>query len=817
VPNVGTINNFSINKFKEHIMKRIIGFAAMILFIFCYVNGSAQNSSPLLGALEITDHFRTVTSGDWNSFATWESSSDGINWTAATSTPYDTSNTITIRTGHTVTVTETVNVDQVTVETGGSVIVNGTPVIFTIRDGPGAVDMLVNGLLKSQGVANASPGPHTVNAEGVLSFGNGGVFEHGQNAGAIPISVWGTGSTLKISGSTNTAPANRTQNFYNLVFDSPALTSNLNMGFTNHTISGDITIANTNTGRWQLCGPVVDSSATLNILGDVIHLGGNFATTGTGNGNTTIVINHYGDIIATAGNFSISRGSQGGTGTTNWYLHSGSITMSNVTTQNSNVTGARFVFLGSEQNLTLSDMSYGGGGLPIRVDDGAIVNLGTSVIQGNGGFTVSDFGGINTAQDSGFVQNLLTTGTISLSALGNYGYNGTNAQLVGTVIPFTVNGLMINNNAGVTLSGSHHVNGFVNIIAGDLHLAGFTLALGENALLTETPGNTVTGLTGTISAMGDLSTGVPNNIGGLGVMVTSDGNVTGMLVNRFHSAATGNGNAGIFRQYFIDYLIDKDIPELAVSVRFYYDESELNSIPEENLRVFHSTDFGNNWTGIGGTVNTTDNYVELTNFNDLFLNFTLADVNNPIPVELTSFSATTDGRSVKLEWITASEINNQGWHIERRSNESNDWNNVGFVNGTGNSTQYVSYSFVDGNLSFGVYSYRLKQIDFDGTSTYSNIIEVDLGNGPVEFALDQNYPNPFNPTTTINFEIPKSSFINISVYNTIGEKVATLANELFEAGRYSRTFDASEFSTGLYIYRLSSDDVVFTKKMLLVK
>ena len=797
-------------------MKRIIGFAVMILFIFCYVNGSAQNNSPLLGALEITDHFRTVTSGNWNSLTTWESSPDGINWVPATTTPYDTSNTITIRTGDTVTVTETVNVDQVTVETGGSVLVNGTPVIFTIKDGPGAVDMLVNGLLKSQGIANASPGPHTVNAEGVLSFGNGGVFEHGQNAGAVPISEWGPGSTLKISGSTNTAPANRTQNYYNLVFDSPALTSNLNMGFTNHTISGDITIANTNTGRWQLCGPVVDSSATLNILGDVIHTGGNFATTGTGNGNTTIIINHYGDIIASAGNFSISRGSQGGTGTTNWYLHNGSITMSNVTTQNSNVSGARFVFMGNEQNLTLSNMSYGGGGLPIRVDDGAIVNLGTSVIQGNGAFTVNDFGGINTAQDSGFVQNLLTTGTVTLSSLGNYGYNGSVAQVTDNLLPVNVNDLTIDNAAGVTLIGTVQVFGILNLLNGNLHLDGNNINIGPAGVLIETPGNTVTGLTGSISAMGDLSAGVPNNVGGLGVMVTSDGNVTGMMVIRSHSEATGNGNEGIFRQYFIDYLVDEDIPELAVSVRFYYDESELNSIPEANLRVFHSTDFGNNWVGIGGTVNTTDNYVELTNFNDLFLNFTLADVNNPIPVELTSFSATTDGRSVKLDWITASEINNLGWNIERKYSES-EWTSIGFISGHGTSTEIKNYSFTDEKVKNGKVYFRLKQLDYSGEYSYSNIVEVDVKILPVEFALEQNYPNPFNPLTTINFEVPKTSNINISVYSVIGEKVATIANEIFEVGRYSRTFDGSELSTGIYIYRLSADEVVFTKKMLMIK
>lgn len=801
-------------------MKIFICTATILLLIFSYADVKSQNS--LLSstiengdrsALAVTDYYRTIASGDWNSLATWESSPDGISWTAATSTPYDTANTITIRTGHTVTVTATVNVDQVTVESGASVLVNGTPVIFTIKDGPAAVDMLVNGLLKTQGVANASPGPHTVNSEGVLSFGNGGVFEHGQNSGAIPISVWGTGSTLKITGTTNTAPANRTQNYYNLVFDTPGLTPNLNMGFTNHTISGDITIINTNIGRWQLCGPVVDSSATLNILGDVIHQGGNFATTGTGNANTTIVVNHYGDIIATAGNFSISRGSQGGTGTTNWYLHNGSITMSNVTTQNSNVAGARFVFIGSDQNLTLSNMSYGGGGLPIRVDDGSIVNLGTSVIQGNGAFTVNDFGGINTASDSGFVQNLLTTGTISLSALGNYGYNGTSTQLAGILLPSAINGLQIDNAAGVTMTGNLQVNDFVNINSGDLNLAGNTLTLGADAILTETAGNTIKGTTGKITTTRTLNAPAGINIGGLGVVLTTASNLGVTTIERTHAAASGNGNIGILRVFNI---APTNNTGLNATLRFYYDDSELNGLAENTLVLFKSpTGVINTWNGVGGTVNTTNNYVELSGLSD-FSFWTLGSTNTPLPVELVSFSALTLEKGVILNWVTASEIQNQGWNVERKYSDS-EWTNIGFISGSGTSTEIKNYSFIDEKVKDGIVSYRLKQLDYSGEYSYSDIVEVDIKILPVEFALEQNYPNPFNPSTTINFEVPKASHINISVYNAIGEKVAIIANELFEAGRYSKTFDASNLSTGLYIYRLSSDDAVFTKKMILIK
>jgi hypothetical protein len=158
----------------------------------------------------------------------------------------------------------------------------------------------------------------------------------------------------KLQGTTNSAPANRNQDYHHLIFDTPDNLSNLNMGFNENVIGGDITIVNSGAGRWQLCGPTAGNSATLDIMGDVIHLNGNFASHGTGNANTTIIINHYGNITATNGNFSIARGSQAGTGTTDWFMYSGDISLSNLTTQNSNAAGARFVFAGSsEQNLVL--------------------------------------------------------------------------------------------------------------------------------------------------------------------------------------------------------------------------------------------------------------------------------------------------------------------------------------------------------------------------------------------------------------------------------------------------------------------------------
>jgi hypothetical protein len=189
------------------------------------------------------------------------------------------------------------------------------------------------------------------------------------------------------------------------------------------------------------------------------------------------------------------------------------------------------------------------------------------------------------------------------------------------------------------------------------------------------------------------------------------------------------------------------------------------------------------------------------------------------PVELTSFSASEKNGSVILNWITASETNNQGFEIERASltaTPSQEWEKMGFVPGFGTTTEPKNYSYSDNNLNAGIYTYRLKQIDFDGTQSYSKEVEVEI-TSPIEYALEQNYPNPFNPSTTIKYSLAEDGNIKLSVYNILGEVVITLVNNLQKAGRYEVTFDASNFASGVYMYRLEAHNYSSIKKMLLVK
>jgi hypothetical protein len=185
-----------------------------------------------------------------------------------------------------------------------------------------------------------------------------------------------------------------------------------------------------------------------------------------------------------------------------------------------------------------------------------------------------------------------------------------------------------------------------------------------------------------------------------------------------------------------------------------------------------------------------------------------------VPVELNSFTANVNGTDVTLKWSTATELNNNGFEVQKQS--AGEFVTIGFVKGKGTTSEVQNYSFTDSKLSVGKYAYRLKQVDFDGSFEYSNVVNVDL-TAPTVFALEQNYPNPFNPSTTITYSIPQNSFVTIKVYDIIGNEVATLVNQTQSAGKYDIRFDASNLGTGVYLYSIKTDNFTSTKKMILMK
>ena len=343
----------------------------------------------------------------------------------------------------------------------------------------------------------------TLTVSDTATIENGGVYNHAMNAGTIPTAMWKTGSTLMVTGVTGKAPSNGNQNFYNVVWNSPNQSSNLNMGWAGNTIGGDITVVNTGSSRWQMCAPSSGDTAIVTINGSLNVTGGQFTSNGTSNANTVIVINQMGNVNVTGGNFSVSRGSQGsGSGSTRWRLY-GDFVMSNATTQNSNSTNAWFVFAKQgTQKLTLGN----GNTLtafPIEVSKGTTLDLDTNVVAGSGIFMADSGAVVVTRHPGGLGGNLTNSGTITFDARTDFVYGGHVAQVTSTLLPDTLNNLTIDDSSGVTLTKTTRINGTLTLKAGVFdNTIGFTL--GPNGTVVFSGGSLLVPLTGVNDVASDL-------------------------------------------------------------------------------------------------------------------------------------------------------------------------------------------------------------------------------------------------------------------------------------------------------------------------
>ena len=381
--------------------------------------------------------------------------------------------------------------------------------------------------------------------------------------------------------------------------------------------------------------------------------------------------------------------------------------------------------------------------------------------------------------------------------------------------------LFVASGSGPTLGSNQTISGSL-FLEGDLNLSTYQINLGSTGTLYEGAGR-LYGTTGSIKATRNLSGITNENVAGLGAVITNASNMGSTEIMRGHSSRIEHGTGAVSRWYNI---LPGSSTGLNATLEFNYRTDELGGVDESKLVLFKSTDYGSTWSKIGGTVNVNENKVTLSGITSFSL-WTAADSDNPLPVELTSFTAKATGNTVTLNWETKTEIMNLGFEVERKTGNT-EWQKAGFVEGhhTSNSPKY--YSFTDQPNASGKILYRLKQIDSDGGFEYSSEVSVEMGL-PVEFALGQNYPNPFskgalsgNPETVIGYALPArgsaiAGEVNISVYNALGEKVATLVDGMQEAGNHEVSFKADNLPSGLYFYRMTSGKFTSTRKMMLLR
>ena len=185
-----------------------------------------------------------------------------------------------------------------------------------------------------------------------------------------------------------------------------------------------------------------------------------------------------------------------------------------------------------------------------------------------------------------------------------------------------------------------------------------------------------------------------------------------------------------------------------------------------------------------------------------------AFVDFSIPVELISFVANLQDKKVVLNWRTATETNNSHFEIERKF-KNQEWEKIGVAAGSGTITEFRNYFYEDdfSDLPYnGDVLYRLKQVDYNGTFEYSEIIAIDVKFIPTEITISQNYPNPFNPVTSIKYWLNVESTARISIYNSLGQELAEILNSLQSPGTYFVKWDGTRFASGIYYYSFEVKD-----------
>jgi hypothetical protein len=470
--------------------------------------------------------------------------------------------------------------------------------------------------------------------------------------------------------------------------------------------------------------------------------------------------------------------------------------------------------------------------------DGGIYNSSAKIVIESGAFVVVSGGNYQSDGNAGVTD----AGTLKLTGnLVNNNTSGNPVSTSGEVVLYgssqqTISGnastfgaLTINNVAGVTLGTSIYIEKSLSLESGNLDIAGNDIELAETAVLNENNG-TVEGSTGQLEITCTLSNITDENVAGLGFEITEDGNLGETTIIRKHTAQSAQS----IKRYFI--VTSTNAPTNA-TIKFHYDESELNGIAEADLKIYKSDNNGDTWIEQESSVADIDNnYLTLTGVNS-FCWWTAGNGDTPLPVILSSFTVAYINSACTLSWTTQSESDNLGWNVYRSPSQNFGQAyhiNTEMITGAGSTSEPTDYTFIDpypvavGND----YWFWLESISFSGESETFGSVTLSVPNTdpgqntpivPETFGLHQNYPNPFNPSTEISFALEEPDKCELIIYDIKGRKVKTLFTGNIEADRiYSFIWNVEdesgkEVSSGIYLYKLRTSEKVYAKKMIMIK
>jgi hypothetical protein len=307
----------------------------------------------------------------------------------------------------------------------------------------------------------------------------------------------------------------------------------------------------------------------------------------------------------------------------------------------------------------------------------------------------------------------------------------------------------------------------------------------------------------------------PNNAnpGNLGAVFTSGINMGTVIIKRGHKLQSGTGLTASINRYFDIQPANNN--GLNATLEFHYFDAELNGQSENTLTFFQSTNGGTTWlTQNIPERNTVTNYVKRTGMQS-FYRYTLgAPAGGALPVTGLEFAAKRISSSqVQLDWKTYQEISNKGFYIERQLQNENSFTSIAFVPSKtpdGNSNSILNYQYFDANSYTGKTSYRLRQEDIDGKTTYSSIqIVQGIKNKNVRLS---SYPNPatdkFYVLVKTSETNSKSSNDMVQVFDISGHLVKQIQVQ------YDIPLKVNGLARGVYIIKLASDTEVYQKQII---
>jgi hypothetical protein len=445
----------------------------------------------------------------------------------------------------------------------------------------------------------------------------------------------------------------------------------------------------------------------------------------------------------------------------------------------------------------------------VVIDDPAGVTLGAST-QFDAGVTMT----------AGVFNNgswLLTYGGSATLT-----YNGASAQSTGNELSLNMPALVVTDNpSGVTMQQSTTFSGGITCSGGNFYTIGNTASLNNTSPLTESDSYS---LIGTVTTAVILAQSSNDPFNGIGIEINALGAAPGYtnITRTTGDTISGDGHESITRSFSISASTNSG---LDATVVFHYFNHELNGNTAGAMDIDQSLDNEATWNALGGIDDGTNKMITAAGVNALGI-VTAIDASTPLAIHVSNFTASAVENSVKLDWSTISETNNYGFYVQRSTTLQGHFADVSkLIPGAGTSLQSHSYSYTDLNVSPGTYYYRLRDQSTTGVNDYSSLIKVVAGVEGVKatatlprvFAMSQNYPNPFNPTTTIAYQLPKESFVKVTLYNALGQEIRTLVNETEQAGYKSVSFDGSSLASGTYFYRISAGAFTDVKKLVLLK